>query len=318
MALKLAGEVGDGFILQLADVDIAAWMIKTVRDAAAAAGRDPDALAFCVAAPMYIGDDWRAHARPVPLVRRDGRQPRRRHRGEVRRPRRDPGRADRLHQGPPGLRLQHARPRGERPRRLRARRDRRPVLRARHGGASTSPSSSSCARSASTQFAGYLQHDNKEETMRVYGETVIPALSRARDGQGMSASRVRQSRARPRAHGVVAARRARGRRTRRSAPTPGVIGRRSHRAVPERRDIAMPHIWDMIARACSNPSRGAPGRRRCGSRHCRPPGSASPIAAVGWVIGVAGGVRHRGDHAALPARPSPRCCPGSCSARRCR
>jgi len=28
-----------------------------------------------------------------------------------------------------------------------------------------------------TQFAGYLQHDNKEETLRVYGESVIPALS---------------------------------------------------------------------------------------------------------------------------------------------
>ncbi len=27
------------------------------------------------------------------------------------------------------------------------------------------------------QFAGYLQHDNKEETLRVYGETIIPALS---------------------------------------------------------------------------------------------------------------------------------------------
>jgi alkanesulfonate monooxygenase SsuD/methylene tetrahydromethanopterin reductase-like flavin-dependent oxidoreductase (luciferase family) len=26
------------------------------------------------------------------------------------------------------------------------------------------------------QFAGYLQHDNKEETLRVYGESVIPAL----------------------------------------------------------------------------------------------------------------------------------------------
>jgi alkanesulfonate monooxygenase SsuD/methylene tetrahydromethanopterin reductase-like flavin-dependent oxidoreductase (luciferase family) len=26
------------------------------------------------------------------------------------------------------------------------------------------------------QFAGYLQHDFKEETLRVYGETVIPAL----------------------------------------------------------------------------------------------------------------------------------------------
>ncbi len=32
----------DGFILQLADVDIAAWMIKTVRDAAERRGRDPD------------------------------------------------------------------------------------------------------------------------------------------------------------------------------------------------------------------------------------------------------------------------------------
>ncbi|HEX6367270.1 MAG TPA: LLM class flavin-dependent oxidoreductase, partial [Agromyces sp.] len=56
------GEVGDGFILQLADVDIAAWMIRTVKDAAAAAGRDPESLSFCVAAPMYIGDD-RAHMR---------------------------------------------------------------------------------------------------------------------------------------------------------------------------------------------------------------------------------------------------------------
>src|SRR5699024_5156311 len=28
------------------------------------------------------------------------------------------------------------------------------------------------------QFAGYLQHDNQEETLRVYGESVIPALNR--------------------------------------------------------------------------------------------------------------------------------------------
>ena len=58
LALKTAGEVGDGFILQLADVDIARWMIGAVRDAAEKAGRDPDALSFCVAAPFYIGDDW--------------------------------------------------------------------------------------------------------------------------------------------------------------------------------------------------------------------------------------------------------------------
>ena len=60
-ALKLAGEVGDGFILQLADPDIAAWSINLVREAAAAAGRDPDALTMCVAAPAYVTDGTDAH-----------------------------------------------------------------------------------------------------------------------------------------------------------------------------------------------------------------------------------------------------------------
>ena len=58
LALKLTGEVGDGFILQLADLDIATWMIETVRTAADNAGRDPMSVKFCVAAPMYIGTDW--------------------------------------------------------------------------------------------------------------------------------------------------------------------------------------------------------------------------------------------------------------------
>jgi probable F420-dependent oxidoreductase len=61
-ALALTGEVGDGYILQLADPDIAAWMIAAVRKAAAAAGRDPAAIKFCVAAPAYVGDDL-AHQR---------------------------------------------------------------------------------------------------------------------------------------------------------------------------------------------------------------------------------------------------------------
>ena len=61
-ALKLTGEVADGFILQLADLDIAEWMIKTVRAAAAKAGRDPASVKFCVAAPAYVGDDL-AHQR---------------------------------------------------------------------------------------------------------------------------------------------------------------------------------------------------------------------------------------------------------------
>jgi probable F420-dependent oxidoreductase len=61
-ALALAGEVGDGYILQLADPDLAAWMIAHVRRAAEKAGRDPAAVRFCVAAPAYVGDDL-AHQR---------------------------------------------------------------------------------------------------------------------------------------------------------------------------------------------------------------------------------------------------------------
>jgi probable F420-dependent oxidoreductase len=56
-ALQVAGEVGDGYILQLADPDIAAWMIGAVRSAAERAGRDPAAVKICVAAPAYVGDD---------------------------------------------------------------------------------------------------------------------------------------------------------------------------------------------------------------------------------------------------------------------
>jgi probable F420-dependent oxidoreductase len=55
-ALALTGEVGDGFILQLADPDITAWSIAAVRRAAEEAGRDPDAITICVAAPAYVTD----------------------------------------------------------------------------------------------------------------------------------------------------------------------------------------------------------------------------------------------------------------------
>lgn len=70
LALKAAGEVGDGFILQLADVDIAAWMIAAVRKAAAESGRDPEALTFCVAAPAYVTDgSAQAHSHAVDQCR---------------------------------------------------------------------------------------------------------------------------------------------------------------------------------------------------------------------------------------------------------
>ena len=54
-ALKVIGECCDGFILQLADLSIAEWTIQAVRTAASDAGRDPDAIKVCVAAPAYVG-----------------------------------------------------------------------------------------------------------------------------------------------------------------------------------------------------------------------------------------------------------------------
>src|SRR3954466_1073321 len=65
-ALALTGEVGDGFILQLADPSIVEWTIGAVRDAAKNAGRDADDLKMCVAAPAYVTDgsaEHLAHAR---------------------------------------------------------------------------------------------------------------------------------------------------------------------------------------------------------------------------------------------------------------
>jgi probable F420-dependent oxidoreductase len=56
-ALKLIGETCDGFILQLADPSITEWTVGAVRRAAADAGRDPDEITICVAAPAYVGDD---------------------------------------------------------------------------------------------------------------------------------------------------------------------------------------------------------------------------------------------------------------------
>lgn len=175
LALKVAGEVGDGFILQLADLDIAEWMIGTVRAAAENVGRDPDDITICVAAPAYIGDDWE-HMREqtrwfggmvgnhvadivakygssgvVPQALTDYIA------GRESYDYREHGRAGNTHTafvpdeivdrfcllGPAELHI-------EKLRRLRA--------------------------LGVTQFAAYLQHDAREETMRAYGEGVISAL----------------------------------------------------------------------------------------------------------------------------------------------
>jgi probable F420-dependent oxidoreductase len=175
LALKLTGEVGDGFILQLADVDIAKWMIATVREAAEKAGRDPDAITFCVAAPFYIGDDWE-HMREqcrwfggmvgnhvadiVAKYGADGAVPKALTdyiAGRTGYDYNTHGKADNDHVDFVPDEIV----------------DRFCLL----GTAEDHIAKLEELGSIGVhQFAGYLQHDNKEETLRVYGETVIPAL----------------------------------------------------------------------------------------------------------------------------------------------
>ena len=81
-ALALAGEVGDGFILQLADPDIAAWSIQR-RARGRGGGRPRPGRVDDVRRRARLRDrrqrrGTRTRPRPVPLVRWHGRQPRRR------------------------------------------------------------------------------------------------------------------------------------------------------------------------------------------------------------------------------------------------
>jgi probable F420-dependent oxidoreductase len=180
LALKLTGEVGDGFILQMADLDVADWMITTVRDAAEKAGRDPLSIKFCVAAPMYIANsdkqsDWE-HMRnqcrwfggmvgnhvadivakygtdsAVPKALTDYIK------GREGYDYNEHGRAGNSHaEFVPDEIV-----------------DRFCLL----GTANDHIEKLKALKELGVdQFAGYLQHDNKEETLRVYGETVMPAI----------------------------------------------------------------------------------------------------------------------------------------------
>ena len=56
-ALAVAGRVGDGVIIQLADPVIIEWIMDTARKAAEEAGRDPSELKCIVCAPSHITDD---------------------------------------------------------------------------------------------------------------------------------------------------------------------------------------------------------------------------------------------------------------------
>ncbi len=56
-ALRCAGRIGDGVILQFADPDLIRWCLGFVREGAEAAGRDPSPLRVMAAAPVWISED---------------------------------------------------------------------------------------------------------------------------------------------------------------------------------------------------------------------------------------------------------------------
>jgi alkanesulfonate monooxygenase SsuD/methylene tetrahydromethanopterin reductase-like flavin-dependent oxidoreductase (luciferase family) len=56
-ALAVAGRVGDGVIIQLADPEIITWIMDTARRSAEEAGRDPSQLKCIVGAPAHVTDD---------------------------------------------------------------------------------------------------------------------------------------------------------------------------------------------------------------------------------------------------------------------
>ena len=56
-ALRCAGRIGDGVILQFADPDLIEWCLGFVRAGAKEAGRDPAKIEVMAAAPVWVSDD---------------------------------------------------------------------------------------------------------------------------------------------------------------------------------------------------------------------------------------------------------------------
>ncbi len=70
-ALRCAGRIGDGVILQFADPDLIAWCVGFVREGAKEAGRDPNKIEVMAAAPVWVSNDLkvgREHVRWFPAL----------------------------------------------------------------------------------------------------------------------------------------------------------------------------------------------------------------------------------------------------------
>jgi len=70
-ALRTAGKIGDGVILQFADPDLIDWCMGFVREGAREAGRDSSKIEVMSAAPVWVSDDLviaREHVRWFPAL----------------------------------------------------------------------------------------------------------------------------------------------------------------------------------------------------------------------------------------------------------
>ena len=298
-ALALTGEVGDGFILQLADLSIAEWTIGAVRAAAAAAGRNPDDITICVAAPAYVTDgtpEGLAHGREqcrwfggmvgnhvADIVARYGAD--------------DPsipqaltdyikgrqgydynehGQAGNTHTafvpdeivdrfcivGPPEVHIE----------RMQQLKD-----------------------LGVDQFSIYLQHDDKDDTLpglrREGACRQWPSTSGPPDDHGHR-SGAHYARPGTQDRRCSSSRSCSspscGRSTRRSGPRTAATSL-GMRVLPRTSDLAMPHMWDMFSRLTR--ARGA-WQPRLGSQggRCSPPGTRSACALTAFVIGTLLGI----------------------------
>ena len=297
---RSTGEVGDGFILQLADPDITAWTINAVGRRRRAAGRDPDDVKICVAAPAYVGDDL-AHGRDqcrwfggmvgnhvADIVERYG----------------DGGGAcpqaltDYI-KGRAGLRLQRARPGRQHAHAVRARRDRRPLLHPRAGRPARRSGSKSSRRSASTSSPSTCSTTPRTRRCGPTARRVIPAVAEQcwprRDdadirrltraaAPGGDVRRVAACSSRV-ALGALQGGRARGRRH----------GLRAASSCHAPSDRAMPHVWDMVAAVRRSRARAVAATRSCAGRARRRvvhvPAGAGRASRSASLVGLGAGRR---------------------------
>ena len=177
-ALAVAGRVGDGVIIQLADPDIIQWIMDTAREGGRGGGARPGALKCIVCAPSHISDDLadaREQVRWFPamvsnhvldLIDRYGTD------GSV-----DPEGAHRLRR-----RRGSSTTTTSTPASARSTASSSPTRSATASACSATPSRRprSCSELESIgvdQFNIYLMTDGQEETLEAYGREIIPRFA---------------------------------------------------------------------------------------------------------------------------------------------